>query len=367
MPDKPKRSKDPLSKLTGKFSDFSGVVLKAAAGGKLDDVKAYLDYEPRWLNERGPHGRTLLWEAARRGRLETVRFLVASGARTDLPATQYTPMLAEVSPIAAAQLEDHPEMVSYLTAQGCTTDLHDRCYLGEEDGSTIKSDPALAITPKRDCLDASACLPLYYAIAGYNEDAAMACIDVNGSAGTHPGAALRWAVWRELYRVIDRLLELGITPAQSGVNAWAFEPALRQLAEKHGHDIDPDMPDGQGFPTLVDACRGNHNMPDDPERVALCIAAGASVNAVDHKGKTGLHRAAQAGHVRIMNLLISNNAVVDKQDDKGETPLFEAIKAGRVDAVQVLLDAGAEVDEKSRKAARKHRTRKAEILAILPS
>ena len=187
MPDNPTPSKDPLSKLKGKFSDFSGVVLKAAAGGKLDDVKAYLRHEPRWLNERGPHGRTLVWEAARKGRLETVQFLVGSGARADLPATQYTPMLAEVSPIAAAQLEDHPEVVSYLAARGCTTDLHDRCYLGEEDGSTIAADPGLATTPKTDCEDADACLPLYYAIAGYNEKAAMACLDIKGSTGANPG------------------------------------------------------------------------------------------------------------------------------------------------------------------------------------
>ncbi|MEM7363098.1 MAG: ankyrin repeat domain-containing protein [Pseudomonadota bacterium] len=366
MPPSGTHTKDPLAKLTGKISDFSGIVLKTAAAGKLDDLKVYLEHEPRWLNERGPHGRTLLWEAARKGRLDTVQFLLASGAQADLPATQYTPMLAEVSPIAAAQLEERTAVITCLTEHGCTTDLHDRCYLGEEDGSTLRSEIALATTPKKECLDDNACLPLYYAIAGYNEAAALACLEIEGSMGANPGLALRWAVWRELMPVVDRLLELGVTPAQSGVNAWAFEPTMKELAEKHGHDVDPDMPDAWGFPTLVDACRGNHNMPDDPERVALCLAAGANVNAVDHKGKTGLHRAAQAGHVRIMNLLITNGATIDQQDHKGETPLFEAIKVGRLDAVQLLVDAGATADDKSVKAANKHRTYKEEILAILP-
>ncbi len=73
---------------------------------------------------------------------------------------------------------------------------------------------------------------------------------------------------------------------------------------------------------LKAAAGGKLDDVDEPRRVALCLAAGASVNAVDHKGKTGLHRAAQAGHVRIMHLLINNGATVDQQDNKGEIPLF---------------------------------------------
>lgn len=62
---------------------------------------------------------------------------------------------------------------------------------------------------------------------------------------------------------------------------------------------------------LKAAAGGKLDDLDEPRRGALCLAAGASVNAVDHKGKTGLHRAAQAGHVRIMHLLINNSATVD--------------------------------------------------------
>ncbi len=57
-----------IKSLTGKFGDFSGIILKAAASGNLEAVSHYLHVKPDWLNQAGPHGRTLRWEAAHKGR-----------------------------------------------------------------------------------------------------------------------------------------------------------------------------------------------------------------------------------------------------------------------------------------------------------
>ena len=69
-----------IKPLTGKFGDFSGIVLKAAASGNLEAVLHYLEVNPDWLNQEGPHGRTLLWEAVYKGRTEVVKELLTRGA-----------------------------------------------------------------------------------------------------------------------------------------------------------------------------------------------------------------------------------------------------------------------------------------------
>ena len=69
-----------IKPLTGKFGDFSGIVLKAAARGDKTALQHYLKKNPQWLNQQGPHGRTLLWEAAYKGRTELVEYLIKRGA-----------------------------------------------------------------------------------------------------------------------------------------------------------------------------------------------------------------------------------------------------------------------------------------------
>src|SRR6188768_102626 len=41
--------------------------LALAVKGDLSALKQLLDEHPEFISKRGPHGRTLLWEAARRG------------------------------------------------------------------------------------------------------------------------------------------------------------------------------------------------------------------------------------------------------------------------------------------------------------
>ena len=92
-----------IKPLAGKRSDFSGIVLKAAARGDISSVKHYLKKNSAWLNEEGPHGRTLLWEAVYRGRLSLVEKLIELGANVDPMGSYYTPMLVELSALAVAR------------------------------------------------------------------------------------------------------------------------------------------------------------------------------------------------------------------------------------------------------------------------
>lgn len=67
-------------------------------------------------------------------------------------------------------------------------------------------------------------------------------------------------------------------------------------------------------------------------------------NVEDNYGMTPLHYAAQAGHEKILLLLLRNNANIEAEDDKGRTPLIRAGAEGHDGVVRVLIDKGANVD-----------------------
>ena len=50
----------------------------------------------------------------------------------------------------AAQLDERTAVTACLTEHGCKADLHNRCCLGEEDGSTLRSEIALATTSAKE-------------------------------------------------------------------------------------------------------------------------------------------------------------------------------------------------------------------------
>ena len=104
--------------LTGKMGDFSGIVLKAAARGDREAVRHYLKINPNWLNQEGPHGRTLLWEATYKGRLDLVAELIELGADVHSLGSYYTPMLVELSPLAVAREAGRDELVKLLESRG---------------------------------------------------------------------------------------------------------------------------------------------------------------------------------------------------------------------------------------------------------
>ena len=64
--------------------------LVSAGKGDVDAVAALVDEHPRLIDQRGGDGVTMLWTAARRGRLPLVRWLVAQGADVEIPARPFT-------------------------------------------------------------------------------------------------------------------------------------------------------------------------------------------------------------------------------------------------------------------------------------
>jgi len=57
--------------------------LEIAIQGDMDGLLQLLSVHPEFLDKRGSHNRTFLWEAARRGNLPLVQWLVDQGAEID--------------------------------------------------------------------------------------------------------------------------------------------------------------------------------------------------------------------------------------------------------------------------------------------
>lgn len=88
----------------------------------------------------------------------------------------------------------------------------------------------------------------------------------------------------------------------------------------------------------------------DALRTALAHPA-ASLDATTEAGDTVLHIAARAGHLDIVNALLSAGAPVDAQNALGWTPLFCAaynhdLDCGFAPIVKRLIDAGANVNQR---------------------
>lgn len=104
---------------------------------------------------------------------------------------------------------------------------------------------------------------------------------------------------------------------------------------------------------LVYFCRGDRG--GNPIELKRLLDHGATVDFQDHKGKTAIHRAAKAGFVEAMKVLLKYDAAMNVEDSNGETPLFEVVRStikntnNKKKALGILLKAGADQNHTNRK------------------
>lgn len=87
-------------------------------------------------------------------------------------------------------------------------------------------------------------------------------------------------------------------------------------------------------------------VPSAPPEIAdILLSAGADPNVRNRMGATPLWNAALMGRVEVIRLLILYGAEINVRSDFA--PLDSATTLGRIEAMEVLLDAGAQVDIQS--------------------
>jgi len=115
-----------------------------------------------------------------------------------------------------------------------------------------------------------------------------------------------------------------------------------EAAISSGEDLNRVDPGGTGHVALHYAAEHGHNRVVD-----ALLSNGASVTVRDFHGQTPLHAAAGGGHIACVRLLLEHGAELDVRGRFGRTPLHAALAHPEI--VRLLLDLGAEVDVPDKK------------------
>jgi uncharacterized protein len=252
-------------------------------------------------------GMTPLLYAARDGRLEIARMLLAAGANVNQPEANGS------SPLLLAAVNGQVDVAMLL--------LKNRAEVNSADG--FGRTPLWAAIDYRnlDLADASGvngvarepALPLIRALL---DQGAI----VNARLAKEPPSR-RWMMPFGARRWVD---PRGQTPFLRA--ALAGDVAAMRLLLEHG--ADPNIATAAGTTPLMAAAgvgwvsRQTYTESPDSllEAVKICLAQHADVNAVDSLGFTALHGAANRGSDNIIQLLAANGAKVDAKDKQGRTP-----------------------------------------------
>lgn len=346
---------------TGKVSDFLKIGVAAAARGDIDSVRAILKQRPNWIHHVGSHGRTMLWEACHRGKLEMAKYLVRRKADINACGSHYTPYFVDISCYCIARFKKRDAVADFLLTKNAKLNIHTAAFLG--DLPAVKkylrsrkrlnaSHPQYCMAPKNDegiefIMETSEwATPLCYALRGGSVETVEYLIE--------QGARIK-GIEEQLFIAANEnpvmvrlLLEQGADPKHAPT-ALPEDKELFDVVSKYGVKTSQQELDVE----LVYLCRGDRG--GDPESVKQLIAAGANVNHHDHKGKTALHRAAKAGFETTMGILLEQDAKVDAEDLKGETPLFDAVRSTIKDvekrnrAIRLLIKHGASREHQNKR------------------
>ena len=378
-------------KLTGNQSDFLKIVVAAAGRGDLGTVYHLLDDNPAWIHTVGSHGRTMLWEAAYRGKLEMVQFLLERGADIHLPGCHLSQHGIEITPYCVARYEGRDPVADYLLAHGAEVDIHSAAYLGDYDTvhAHLDNDASLVNSGYLQSVmlpsgephtfehrNTEWATPLCYAIIGGNAAIVELLISQGAIIEPYSEHFLNNAVGEDQVEITEMLLENGADPNQAP-RILDDGSEMSQLLKAYGvPPKDINAQNHTGWPPLVYVCRGDKG--EHPEEVLWLLELGADVDVRNYKGKTALHCAAKAGFLKVIHLLIEKGAAIDAVDNNGETALFEAIRSTIKNgekqraALEALLAKGADPNVKNSKgqtplqvAQRMRRADAGKIVALL--
>ncbi len=344
--------------LTGKSSDFVNIALSAAKKGNLVEAKEILRIRPDWLHHVGPHGRTMLWEAAYQGRTEIVAHLLELGANPHVWACYFKPILVEVSAYVAAKWKRRTETVQLLCEIYEPINVFSAAFLGESERvEQLINEDRNVVNQERPQQDReSGFTALHYAISKSYYKILKLLLDRGANPNPYAHWLVKFAIWRSDLEVIQVVLESGIFPKQLRWKpAFATNLELRGLLQRFGISIDPNASE-HGWPPLVYESRGDRG--GNVKVIKKLLNQGAHVSIRNHKGETALHCASKAGFVAVIELLLSFGANIEIFDNKGLTPLQHALRSTiksrskTASVIQSLLRHGASTSNLSERDRR---------------
>ena len=110
-----------------------GKYLAIARKGDVEGLRALLRERPEFLSKRGPFGRTLLWEAARNGRMPAVKMLVGLGADVNATGCYNSETIVRLTPYCAARYYQRTAIADYLWECGSVLDIFRAAFMGDSE------------------------------------------------------------------------------------------------------------------------------------------------------------------------------------------------------------------------------------------
>lgn len=284
---------------------------------KLRDL---LIKDPRLINKQGPHGRTFLFEAIRRGRISTVKWLLAQGADPNLTGCYNNESLVQLSGLAAARYYSRAGMEELLQAHGASFDIWRAAFCGEQQeiGRFLALDAQLVHTEDhRD--EIYYYTPLSFAVAGGQFSSAKYLVS-EGAEISRYGVQLLFLASRLNRRdMLEWLIENGARADHANAGMWMATNDLSILKLLVGVGLSANQARYSDLTPLHYVCRGDKG--EQTEKVRMLLELGADVNAIGPKCRSALHYAAIGGYAESIKLLLQAGADKSRRDNTGMTPL----------------------------------------------
>jgi ankyrin repeat protein len=250
--------------------------------------------------------------AAREGCVECVKVLLDAKADPN----QADP--DGVTPIVNSLMNGHTDVAAYLVDHGADPNLADKtgrtALYAAVDFHTVPASNRPAPTENDNNMSSFDLIKLLIARGA----------DVNAQLK----AQIPYRT--KVDRGSDTMLAAGTTPlvraAKAGdaavIAVLLQKGADAKLTTRNG--INPVMA-AAGLGSKEEDTVGRRKTEKDAiDSIELCLKAGADINAVDSRGQTALHGAAQKGWDQVVRYLAGHGAKLDVKDKKGLTPLDAA-------------------------------------------
>lgn len=316
---------------------LSGKLRDLAVKGKLDQLKQLVENDPSLLNKRGSHGRTFLFEAVRKNRLETVLWLLKQGADVQLTGCYNSESIVQLDPLTAASYYGRERLIGPLVNYGAKRDPFRAAFIGDIDtvNAFLKHDPELLNAEDLD--DEIYYTPLVsFCVAGGQLELLRDLVNRGAQLRGYDSQLLFIAAHMGNTSILAYLLDQGISPKSSDSTLWMATSSMKDLKLLVKSGLSPNQRPYHGLHPLMYACRADKSL--DIPKVKYLIELGADVNAVGPQGKTALHYAARGGNAELCELLLDAGADRTTLDDGGRTP-FDIAEMYRKDAsAQLRLD-----------------------------
>ena len=322
---------------------------KLAARGDRDGLRPLIERDPGLVTLRSIAGRTLLWEATRRGRRPVVELLVEWGADVNAPGCDQMfhfpyaragSTLVMVTPYCLAKWRGYDDLTAYLLAQGATIDIYTAAFLGDVPRVTalLDASPELvnAEDPAEDFLPR---MPLHHAISGGQREVAKLLLARGAEVARHSRWLLTYAAVRNRLDLVQLLLAHGADARESlvlGPLGTGKDQAVADTLIAHSFDL-------HRRPMVFEHSRADTG--GGPAVVRALLAYGADVNACGPDGRAALHLAAQSGNLDLIAVLLTCGADANAADEAGNRPLVATLRRKskqRSAAIAALLAGGAD-------------------------